>query len=83
MFQSKAFSMSESDTHQVLRLNYYRKLQEWWTQDADGDCRSFNFYRNTKKSIVLLKRWRGGFRKKEYCQTYQQCFYLEELVKIE
>ena len=40
-------------------------------------------YRNTESSIILLKRWRGDFRKKEYCQIYQQCFYLEELTQIE
>ena len=49
------------------------------TDDVDGDCFSFNLYRNTEGSIVLLKRWRGDFRKEEYCQIYQQCFYLEEL----
>ena len=32
MFLSKAFSMSEMDIHKILRLNYYKKLQEWWTE---------------------------------------------------
>ena len=64
MFLSKAFSMSEMDIYQILRLNYYKKLKEWWTDDADGDCISFNLYRNTENSIILLKRWRGDFRKK-------------------
>ena len=31
----------------------------------------------------MLRRWRGDFRKVEYCQTYQQCFYLEEITQIE
>ena len=31
----------------------------------------------------MLKRWGGDFRKEEYCQTNQQCFYLEELTQIE
>ena len=57
MFLSKAFSMSEMDLYQILRLNYYIKLKEWRTDDVDGDCISFNLYRNTESSIVLLKRW--------------------------
>ena len=65
---------------QILRLNYYKKLKEWWTDDLDGDCISFNLYRNTESSITLLKRWRGDFRKEEYCQNCQQYFYLEELL---
>ena len=32
-------------------------------KDEDGDCISFELYRNTENSIVLLKRWRGDFRK--------------------
>ena len=65
MFLTKAFSMFEMDFYQVLRLNYYKKLQEWWTDDEDGECISFNLYRNTEKSVVLIKRWRGDFRKEE------------------
>ena len=82
MFPSKAFSMSELNIYQILKLKYYKKLQEWWTDDVDGDCISFNLYRNTESSIVLLKRWRGDYKKEEYCQIYQQCFYLEELTQI-
>ena len=33
IFLSKAISMSEMDIHQILRLNYYKKLHEWWTED--------------------------------------------------
>ena len=83
IFLSKAFSMSEMNIYQILRLNYYKKQKEWCTDDVDGDCISFNFYRNTETSIFLLKRWRGDFRKEEYCQKYQHCFYLEELTQIE
>ena len=68
MYLSKAFSMSEMDTYQILRLHYHKKLEEWWTDDVDAECISFNLYRNRESSIVLLKRWRGDFRKKEYCQ---------------
>ena len=32
--------------------------------------------------IVLLKRWRD-FRKEEYFQIYQHCFYLEEFSQIQ
>ena len=64
--------MSEMDIHQTLKLNYYTKLQEWQTDDVDGDLISFNLYRNTEFSKLLLKRWRGDYRKKEYCQIYQQ-----------
>ena len=65
MFLSKAFSMSKMDIHQILRLNYYKKLQEWWTDDVDGDCITFDLCRNTENSIALLKRWIGDFRKEE------------------
>ena len=82
MFPSKAFSMSELNIYQNLKLNYYKKLREWWTDEVDGDCISFNLYRNTESSIVLLKRWRGDYKKEEYCQMYQQCFYLEKLTQI-
>ena len=51
------------DIYKILRLNYYEKLKEWWTNDVDGDCISFNLYRNKENSIILLKRWRGDFRK--------------------
>ena len=30
----------------------------------------------------MLKRWREDYKKEEYCQIYQQCFYLEELTQI-
>ena len=71
LFLSKAFSMFEMNIYQILRLNYYKKQKEWWTDDVDGDCISFNLYRNTESLIILLKRWRGDFRKEEYCQIYQ------------
>ena len=48
--------------NQFLKLNYYKKLQEWGTEDVDRDCISFNLYRNTESSISLLKKWRGDFR---------------------
>ena len=54
--------MSEMDINQSLKLNYNTKLQEWWTNDVDGDCISFNLYRNTESSVVLLKRWKGDYR---------------------
>ena len=59
--------MSEMDIHQILKLNYCKKLQEWWTRDVDGDCISFNLYKNTESSMILLKRWRRDFKKEEYC----------------
>ena len=67
--------MSELNIYQILRLNYYKKEKERWTDDVDGDCISFNLYRNAESSIVLLKRWRGDFRKEEYCQVYQQGYF--------
>ena len=70
MFQSKSFSMSEMEIHQLLKFNYYTKLQEWWTDDVDGGCTSFNLYRNTESSKILLRRWRGGYRKDKYCQIF-------------
>ena len=83
MFPSKAFSMSELNIYQILKLNYYKKLQEWWTDEVDGACIKFNLYRNTENSIVLLKRWRGDYKKEKYCQICQQYFYLEELTQVE
>ena len=65
---SKAFLMLKLEFYQNLRLNYYIKLQEWWTDDEDGECISFDLYGNTENSIVLLIKWRGDFRKEEYCQ---------------
>ena len=82
MFPLKAFSMSAMDIYQILKLNYYKKLKEWWTDDVDGDCTNFNLYRNTESSLILLKRWRGDFRKEEYWQSYQE-FFLEESTQIE
>ena len=75
--------MSEVDIYQILRLNFSEKLKEWWTDDVDGDCISFNLYRNTESSIVLLKRWREYYKQEEYCKIYQQCFYLEDLIQIQ
>ena len=43
MFLSKAFSMSEMNIYQILRLKYYIKQKEWWTNDVDRDCITFNF----------------------------------------
>ena len=87
MFLSKAFSSSETDICQNLSdfkvELLQKKLKEWWTEEVDGDCISFKLYRNTETSIILLQRWRGDFRKEEYCQIYQQWFYLEELTQID
>ena len=58
--------MSETEMFQILRLNLYKKLKEWLTDDVIGDCISFNLYRNSETSIILLKRWRGDFRKERY-----------------
>ena len=74
--------MSAMDIYQILKLNYYKKLKEWWTDDVDGDCNNFNLYRNTESSLILLKRWRGDFRKEEYWQSYHE-FFLEESTQIE
>ena len=30
----------------------------------------------------MIKRWRGDYKKEEYCQIYHHCFYLEELTQI-
>ena len=40
--------MSEKDTHQIIRLNYYKKLHEWRTDDEDGEGNIFNLQRNTE-----------------------------------
>ena len=82
MFLSKTFAVSEMDIHQILNINYYKKLQEWLT-DVDGVYISFDLYGDTEISIILLRRLRGGYKKEEYCQICHQCFYLEELNQIE
>ena len=69
-------NLSIMHIHQIFKLNYYKKLQDWWTDDVNGDCISFNFYRNTESSMIFLKRWRED--KKKYCQIYQRCSYLEK-----
>ena len=74
MFPSKAFSMSELNIYQILKLNYYKKLQEWWTDEVDGDCISFILYRNTESSLVLLKRWRGDYKKKNLVRFINNVF---------
>ena len=68
---SKAFSMSEMNIYQILRLNYYKKLKQCWKDDVDGDCISFTLYRNTESSIVVSKSWRGDFRKEENCHLFR------------
>ena len=70
MFLTKAFLVSEMNVYQILRLNYYKKQKEWQTDDIDGDCNRFNLYKITETSLILLKRWRGDFRKEKYCQIY-------------
>ena len=74
MFPSKPFSMSELNFYQILKLNYYKKLQEWWTHEVDGDCISFNLYRDTESSIVLLKRWRGDYKKRRVLSDISTMF---------
>ena len=77
MFPSKAFSMSELNIYQILKLNYYKKLQEWWTDEVDGDCISFICLETQKVQKFCYK---DG--EEIICQIYQQCFYLEELTQI-
>ena len=76
MFLSKAFSMSQMDIYQISRLNYYKTLKQMTLMEIILVL----FCLET----CLLKRWRRRFfRKEEYCQIYQQCFYLEELSQIQ
>ena len=55
--------MSEMDIHHILKLNYYKKLQEWWADDVDGDCISFNLYRNTIDKY-FVKKLEGRLQKR-------------------
>ena len=52
------------DLHQIFKMNYYIKLQDWWTDDVNGDCISFNFYRNTENSMIFFKKDRKEVTKK-------------------
>ena len=85
MFPTNAFSMSEMDIHQILRLNHYKKLQDWCSEDVDGDYISPNLYRNTESSIVLLERWRGGeqISEKESTAKLINNVFLKDLTQIE
>ena len=58
-------------------------LKECLADDVVGDCFSFSLYRNTENSIVFFTDGEEISEKKEYCQIYQQCFYLEELSQIQ
>ena len=55
--------MSKMGLHQIFKLNYYEKLQDWWTDDVNGDCISFNFFRNPESSMIFLKSWREDYKK--------------------
>ena len=62
--------MSELNIHQILSSNYYKKPQEWWTDDVDGYCFIFRLYRNTENSLILLKRWREISEKKSTARFF-------------
>ena len=53
--------MSEMDIYQILSLNFAKKLKEWWTDDVDGNCNSFNLYRKTVSSIFTKKKSTARF----------------------
>ena len=74
MFPSKAFSMSDLKIYPILKLNYYKKLLEWWTKEVNGDCISFNLYRNTESSIVLLKNSEEITKKKNTVRFINNVF---------
>ena len=82
MYLSNAFSMSEMEIYQILRLNYYNKLKSGGQMTLMKIVLVLTCI-ETQSSIILLKRWRGDYKKEQYCQIYQQCFYLEELTQIE
>ena len=74
--------MSEKNIYQIWSLNYYKKLKKWSTDDIDGDCFSFNLYRNTEISIVLLNKWRWHFSEKITPRFINNVF-SEEISQIE
>ena len=80
MFLPKTSLVSETDLCQILRLKYYTKLKEWWTDDV---LLVLTRIEKEKVQFFLLKRWRGVFRKEENCQIYRHCFYLEELIQVD
>ena len=57
--------MSELNIYQILKLNYenYKSGGQMTLMEI---LVSFNLYRNTEKSLILLKRWRGDYKKEEY-----------------
>ena len=77
---SKAFI--RIDIHQILRLNYCKNYKSGEHKTLMEFVLVLKF-KVKESSIILFKRWGGDFRKEEYCQTYQDCFYLEELTQIE
>ena len=63
------------DFYQSLKLNYYKKLKEWYTDDVDGDCISFNLYGNTESSIILLKNGEEVSEKKTTARFINNVFF--------
>ena len=46
------------------KMNYYKKVQKRMKDDVDGDCISFNLYRNTESSMNVLKKMERRFQKR-------------------
>ena len=70
------------DIYKISRLNYYKILKAWWTNDVDGDCICFNLYRKTENSIILLKKGKEISEKKSTARFIDNVF-LIELTQIE
>ena len=62
------------DLHQIFKLNYYEKLQDWWTDDVNGDCISFNFYRNPESSMIFLKKMERRLQKNSTARFINDVF---------
>ena len=78
--------MSEMKYYQILRLNYYKKLKEWWTDNVDGNCVSFICIetQNIKfNSFVKKMKMERRFQKRRVLPDLSTIFFLEELTQIE
>ena len=62
------------DLHQIFKLNYYEKLQDCWTDDVNGDCISFNFYRNPESSMIFLKKMERRLQKNSTARFINDVF---------
>ena len=63
-------------------MKNFKNLQEWRTDDVDGDCINFNLYRLTENSILLFENGEEISEKKRTAKFINN-FFFDELTQIE